>query len=86
MNAEYLFVSMLTESLDDLRSGRLPKGKFMGKYMAQLKEVAGEDAFRYKNPEVIGRGKEPDNNWLDYMMGLTDEEFMWFKNSLTQTQ
>lgn len=84
MNAEDLFVSMMAESMDDIRSGKLPKGKFMGKYMARLKEVAGEDAFRYKNPEVIGRGKEPDNNWLDYMLGLNDEEFIHFKNALVK--
>lgn len=84
MNAEDLFVSMLAENLDNLRSGKLPKGKFMGKYMARLKEVAGEDAFRYKNPQVVGRGQEPNNNWLDYMLGLTDEEFIHFKNALTQ--
>lgn len=84
MNAEDLFLSMLTESLDDLRSGKLPKGKFMGKYMARLKEAAGDDAFRWKNPQVIGRGKEPDNNWLDYVLGLNDEEFIHFKNALKQ--
>lgn len=82
MNSEDLFVSMLTESIDDIRSGKLPKGKFMGKYMARLKEVAGDEAFRYKNPQLIGRGNEPTNNWLDYMLGLNDEEFIYFKDSL----
>lgn len=82
MNAEDLFVSMLAESLDDLRTGRLPKGKFMGKYMARLKEVAGKEDFRYKRPQVVANGNDPKNNWLDYMLGLTDEEFIYFKESL----
>lgn len=83
MNAEDLFIEMLTESIDDLRSGKLPKGKFVGKYMAKLKEVAGEDAFRFKNPQVVGRGSEPGNNWLDYVLGLNEEEFIYFKSTLT---
>lgn len=83
MNVEDLFISMLKESINDLRSGKLHKGKFIGKYMAKLKEIAGKDDFRYKHPQVVGSGNEANNNWLDYMLGLTDEEFEHFKIALT---
>jgi len=31
---------------------------------------------------VISEGKEPDNNWLDYIIKLNDEEYKYFKESL----
>lgn len=74
---------MLKESIDDLRSGKLPKGKFMGKYMSKLNELDKVNAFRYKRPQVIGGGEEPNNNWLDYILGLSEEEFVNFKIALT---
>lgn len=79
MELEDVFLEMITENLDDLRSGKLPKGKFLGKYMAKLNEINKQDAFRFKRPQVIGGGKEPNNNWLDYILGLNDEEFEFFK-------
>ena len=81
-SVDTLFITILKTHLNDIRSGALPKGKFLGKYMAALKEVAGNDAFRYKNPQVIGNGKEPDNNWLDYVINLPADEFEWFKEAL----
>lgn len=83
MEAEDLFIEMLKESIDDLRGGKLHKGKFIGKYMSKLKEVAGKDDFRYKRPQVIAGGLDPNNNWLDYILGLSEEEFKYFKESLT---
>jgi len=82
MEAEDVFLEMITESIDELKSGKMPKGKFLGKYMEKLKEVAGDQAFRYKRPQVISEGKEPDNNWLDYIIKLNDEEYKYFKESL----
>lgn len=73
---------MLKESIDDLRRGKLPKGKFMGKYMAKLNEADKENAFRFKRPQVVGGGKESNNNWLDYIIGLSEEEFGYFKIAL----
>jgi len=79
---EDIFIKMLTESIDDLRSGTLPKGKFIGKYMAQLNTLNKEEAFRYKTPQVVGFGKEPNNNWVDYILALSEEEFMYFREAL----
>lgn len=78
-----LFINMLKQHAEDLRSGTLPKGKFVGKYMRRLKEIAGNDAFRYKRPQVIGDGNEPNNNWLDYMLSLTDEEMSFFMEAIS---
>jgi hypothetical protein len=74
---------MIAEHIDDLRSGKLPKGKFLGKYMAKLNEIDRGNAIRYKRPQVIGEGKKADNNWLDYILKMTDEEFFWFKEAIT---
>lgn len=82
MDIEDIFLEMITSHLDDLRSGKLPKGKFLGKYMARLTEADKVNAFRYKRPQVIGEGKEPDNNWLDYILKMEDEEFFWFRESI----
>lgn len=82
MEVEDLFIEMLKESIDDLRNGKLPKGKFMGKYMAKLNELDKENAFRFKRPQVVGAGSEPNNNWLDYIIGLSEEEFTNFKIAL----
>lgn len=83
MELEDAFLSMLKESIDDLRSGKLTKSKFIGKYMETINKIDRTNAFRYKRPQVIGEGSEVNNNWLDYMMGLSGEEFEHFKNALT---
>jgi len=82
MKIEDVFLEMITEHLDDLRSGKLLKGKFLGKYMAKLSEIDKENAHRHKRPQVIGEGKEADNNWVDYILKMPDEEFVWFIESL----
>lgn len=82
MELEDIFLEMLKESIDDLRSGKLPKAKFIGKYMQRLNTMDKENAFRYKRPQIVGGGEEPNNNWLDYILGLTEEEFINFKTSL----
>ena len=79
---EDVFLEMVLENIDDLRSGKLPKAKFMGKYMAKLSQVDKVNAFRYKRPQVIGDGKEPENNWMDYILKLNEEEFNYFKEAL----
>jgi hypothetical protein len=79
---ENIFIEMLKESIDDLRSGKLPKGKFIGKYMERLNKEDSKSAFRFKRPQVIGEGKEPNNNWVDYILGLSDEEYIYFKQAL----
>lgn len=83
MDVEDVFMEMLLENIDALRSGKLPKAKFMGKYMAKLNEVDKTNAFRYKRPQVIGEGKDPENNWLDYILKLNEEEYNYFKESIT---
>lgn len=82
MELEDVFLSMLKENIDDLRSGKLPKSKFIGKYMEAINKIDRTNAFRYKRPQVIGEGNEINNNWMDYMMGLSEEEFTNFKNAL----
>lgn len=84
MSIEDVFIEMISTNIDDLRIGKLPKAKFMGKYMAKLNEVDRENAFRYKRPQVIGDGKDADNNWLDYILKLSDEEFENFKTALNE--
>lgn len=82
MDIEDVFLVMLKESIDDLRSGKLPKGKFIGKYMQKLNETDRDNAFRFKRPQVVGGGTEVNNNWLDYILGLSEEEFVNFKEAL----
>lgn len=79
MNIEDVFLCMLKENLEDLRSKKLPKGKFVGKYIQAITATDRQNAFRYKRPQVVGDGKEPENNWLDYMLGLSEQEFEYFK-------
>ena len=73
---------MITEYIEDLRSGKLPKGKFIGKYIQQINQIFGKEAFRYKRPQVIGEGKEANNNWLDYIINMPDDEYEYFKTVL----
>ncbi len=82
MQPEDLFISMLKENISDLRSGALPKGKFIGRYSEQLNKTDKENAFRYKRPQVIGDGKEPTNNWLDFILAMPEEEYVYFKEAL----
>lgn len=79
---EDIFIEMLKESIADLRSGKLPKGKFIGRYMERLNNVDKANAFRFKRPQVIGDGKEPNNNWVDYILGLNEEEYTYFMQAL----
>lgn len=74
MDIEDIFIKMLIDNIDDLRSGKLHKSKFIGKYISELKSADKTNAFRYKSPQVIGRGDEPDNNWLDYVISLNDDD------------
>ena len=47
------------------------KGKFMGKYIQQLKTLTS-DTSPYIRVKVVGAGvglyREADNNWLDYVL------------------
>lgn len=81
---ENVFIEMLCENLDDLRTGKLPKGKFVGKYIQAITAIDKQNAFRYKRPQVVGDGKEPENNWLDYLLGLSEQEFEYFKLALNE--
>lgn len=76
-----VFLELLKIHIDDLKSGKLPKGKFIGKYMDELKRDK-DNAFRYKRPQVIGDGKDSSNNWTDYILGLNEEQFEYFKQGL----
>lgn len=84
MELEDIFLVMLKESIDDLRSGKLPKSKFIGKYMEALNKTDRVNAFRFKRPHVVGGGAEVNNNWIDYILGLSEEEFIYFKSSLIE--
>lgn len=77
-----VFIEMIRENLDALRSGELPKAKFVGRYMDALKKKDGANAFRFKRPQVIGGKEDPSNNWVDYILAMNDEEFIYFKEAL----
>jgi hypothetical protein len=79
---EDIFIVVLKEYIDDLRSLKLPKGKFIAKYMEQLNKVDKSNAFKFKNPQVIAEGKDPKNNWIDYILELSDGEYDSFKEAL----
>lgn len=79
---ENIFIDLLRESIDDIRSLKIVKAKFMGKYMEALKKKDAENAFRFKRPQVIGDAKDPANNWLDYILKMSDEEYLYFKQAL----
>lgn len=79
-----IFVPMLIANMDDLRSGKLPKGKFVGKYIAELNKIDKTNAISYKCPQVVDHmGKDANNNWVDYMLGLNEDEYCWFKYAVT---
>lgn len=73
---------MIIQNLDDLRKEKLPKRKFIGKYIELLNKVDKENSFRFKSPQVIGEGKNSNNNWLDYILSMNEEEYENFKKSL----
>ena len=79
---EDIFIDMIKESIDALRSGELPKAKFIGKYMDALKKKDSINAFRFKRPQVICDKEDPNNNWVDYILGMEDEEAKYFKKAL----
>lgn len=78
-----IFVDLLRETCDDLRTGELPKRKFIGKYTEKINKTDKANAFAYKSPQIVGDSKDPTNNWLDYMLGLSDEEYKYFKIAIT---
>jgi len=79
---EDIFLLFLKENIDDLKSGKLPKGNFIGKYMERLNKQDKVNAFRFKRPQVIGHGKDSNNNWIDYVLNLNDEEYNYFKQAI----
>lgn len=83
-NVDDVFLELLKTHIDELRSGDLPKGKFIGKYIQEVRSKLekGKDDHFYKRPQVIGEGNESDNNWLDYIIGMDEEEFMEFREIL----
>ena len=51
---EEIFIDMIKKNIDSLRSGELPKSKFIGRYMDELKKKDSINSFRFKRPQVIG--------------------------------
>jgi len=82
MKIENIFIDMITKHIDDLRSGVMIKKKFLSMYISETIKCDRENAFRYKRPQVIGEGKEPTNNWLDYILEMNEEEYIFFRNTL----
>lgn len=80
-------LAMFRLYIDDLRSGDLPKGKFIGKYMQEIRGYKMERAdVHYKRPQVIGEGDEADNNWLDYVLTMPEEEFQHFRQVILENE
>lgn len=82
VDIEDIFLEMVKHYFDDLRSGKLPKKKFIGKYMQSIQQKDKERAFWLKQPQVIGEKGKEKNTWLDYILEMSDEEAKSFKQSL----
>lgn len=84
-NVEDVFNELLKMYVDDLRSGDLPKGKFIGKYMQEIRnydwgDIPNDEVL--KKPQVINHGDDSTNTWLDYVINMDDEEFFEFRKRL----
>jgi CRISPR/Cas system endoribonuclease Cas6 (RAMP superfamily) len=79
MEIEKVFIHMLKEHVDELRNKTLLKGKFIGKYIEQINKIDRKNAFRYKSPQVVGHGEDSNNNWVDYLLGINDDEYYGFR-------
>lgn len=77
-----LFCQLLAENIDSLASGTMPKGKFLGKYVSGLKglNLAPNELFSAKEYLVVN--SSGGMTWIDYVVGLSDEERMYFMESL----
>lgn len=81
-----VFTELLKTHVDDLRSGNLPKGKFIGKYMQEIRNYEWGDDIPHdevlKKPQVINDGDDSTNTWLDYIINMDEEEFLEFRKRL----
>lgn len=79
-----VFFELLKVHIDDLRGGELPKGKFIGKYIPEIRKRLEEGDFdhKYKRPQVIGEGNDSDNNWLDHILNMEENEFLEFRKTI----
>lgn len=80
---ENVFVSMVIENIETLRSGELSKSKFIGRYMERINKADPKNSFRFKRPQVIGDKEAPRNNWIDYILAMNEDEFKYFKQAIT---
>lgn len=87
MKDEYfdIFIDMLSENIDELYDGSLHKGRFIGMYMDEIKELPIEDYERthLKYPQFVSNDRDNrSNNWLDFVINLPESEFKHFKKGL----
>lgn len=87
MKDEYfdIFPTMLKEHIDELRSGNLHKGRFIGMYMEKIKEldIESHEETHFKYPQFVSKaGCERNDTWLDFVLEIDDEEFEEFKRGL----
>lgn len=79
---ENIFIPMLIESAEELRSGKMSKGRFIGKYTQALNKVDKENAFRFKSPQFLSYTDDPTNNWVDQIISMPEDEYYWFMAAL----
>ena len=81
-----IFLEMISKYLDDVHSGAMHKGRFIGMYMDEVKKLDIEDyeAIQLKYPQFVSNDKnDRSNNWLDFILGMDEETFKEFKRGLT---
>lgn len=81
---EDVFLILLREHIDSLRGKSMPKGKFIALYLQELRSIDKSKMDRYKSPQVINDMGDPTNNWIDYMLGLNDESYEYFKQAIQE--
>lgn len=76
-------IDFFKTNIGNIKDGSMVKGKFLGQYMSGLKQIdaAMKIGGKYKVPQVID-DRGGSNSWLDYILGLTDDEYGYFIESL----
>ena len=78
---EEVFFAMVKSHLNELRTGEMPKGRFIGMYTQKLNAIDKGNAFRFKRPQFIGDKLDAKNNWIDYIINMPSDEFVEFENA-----
>lgn len=79
-----LFTGLLNDNIGDLRSWAMVKGKFIGKYIASLKTLNLDSKGVIDAKELLVVNSFGGITWLDYILGLSDDELKWFIFSINE--